>query len=122
MVPMNKLKNRAGVQTILLGLLMTVAFALFAASPANAQDPCEQYPNSEDCQGGIGPEPGGGDDDGNLPGGEDTGAGTGNLGDGDGALPFTGYPLTPLVMLLMILLGLGLMARAYVFARERAKS
>lgn len=39
-----------------------------------------------------------------------------------GQLPFTGYPLTPLVLLLVLLLAAGLLLRAYVGVRDRIRT
>jgi len=100
----------------LLGLLGAL---LLMPSVAPAQSICEQYPNLPVC---VEPDDGGGDRDGDDDGDEDVagaGAGASAGGDGDGELPFTGYPLTPLLLLLLALLLAGLTIRAYLAARER---
>lgn len=93
-------------------LLALVALAV-AAAPANAQLPdiCDQYPNLPVCQ-----APDDADDE--VPAGP-----TGEPGDREGGtLPFTGYPLTPLILLALLLLLLALLIRAYAEVRERWRS
>jgi hypothetical protein len=113
---------------------LTIAVAVFAlafagaaaliasnASQASAGVPaiCEQYPDLPQCEaptdgGGSNPT---GSDDGTAPvadeGGPTAGVGTG------GDLPFTGYPLTALILLLLALLLAGLALRTYLAARDR---
>src|SRR5688500_1038367 len=85
-------------------LAVGVLLALLAFAPsAAAQSICDQYPNLPICQGDGGP--GGGDGDADegpgSGGGEDDAGPTADLGGGAGGeLPFTGYPLTPLLLLL----------------------
>lgn len=85
---------------------------------AQAQQPaiCEDYPDLPVCDEG---------DDGNNPddeddNDEDQGPTTGGGGDADGSLPFTGYPITDLLLLLAALLATGLAIRAYLAIRQRA--
>lgn len=99
-----------------LALLVCVT-GLVAADQSQAQLPsiCEQYPDRDIC---IGPV-----DDADENGNDavdPTGAGDGDgTGDADGSLPFTGYPLTGLILLLLALLLAGLTIRAGVAVRER---
>lgn len=53
---------------------------------------------------------------GTLAGGPSANAGKG------GSLPFTGYPMTPLILLLLLLLLLGLLVRMYVAVRQRMRA
>jgi hypothetical protein len=113
---------------------LTIAIAAFAlafagaaaliasnASQASAGLPaiCEQYPDLPQCTGPT-------DDGGNNP--TDPSDGTGPVADDDGPtagigtggeLPFTGYPLTALILLLLVLLLAGLALRTYLAARDR---
>lgn len=109
--------RRKGISIVSLGCILALALALLAA-PANAQGICDQYPNSPGC--GQGPGGGGGNNDPDNDGdGDEDLVPSANLGDGDGNLPFTGYPVTPLVLLLVALLVTGVVARGYVAVRER---
>src|SRR5688572_10964638 len=100
----------------LLALVATLgALALLVTLPATAeaQGICQQYPDNPACldEGGTGADPGAFDPDGT---GFGPGAGTGTgTGSDSGNLPFTGYPLTPLILLLLALLAIGLAVRAY---------
>lgn len=134
-------RRRAGSSLglpVVLALAAICAVILVSAPTAIAATSavCDQYPGLPQCQaaggtGGGSPSVGGGGDD-----GEGTGAGVvggagggGSIpGSGDeatgsatqaGELPFTGYPLTPLVLLLLTLLAGGISARAYIAARDR---
>jgi hypothetical protein len=104
--------GRAGSR--ILVALLGVLLAILVAAPAQAQLPsiCQQYPNLPQCLPGGG---GGGDDDGGDPGagigvGAGDGDGTGDLG-GSGRLPFTGYPVTSLILLALLILLAGLVLR-----------
>lgn len=131
---------------VVLALAAICAVILVSAPTAIAATSgvCDQYPDLPQCQaagdtGGGSPTVSGGDDgEGAGGGGDDVegtgagvvgGAGGGGAipGSGDGAtgsaskageLPFTGYPLTPPVLLLLILLAVGISARAYIAARD----
>jgi hypothetical protein len=119
-----------------------LALTALVADSASAQQPaiCDQYPQLPQCDdnSGGGGGGGGGDTDpfdegsGSSSGDETTsafpapgipGAGGGpTAGPGGGTggeLPFTGYPLTPLLLILLLLLLAGLLIRAYLAARER---
>ena len=98
----------------LLGLLGAL---LLMPSVAPAQSICEQYPTLPVC---VDPGDGGGERDGDDGTGRDADeAGVGAGAGGDGELPFTGYPLTPLLLLFLILLLTGLAIRGYLAARDR---
>jgi hypothetical protein len=136
-------RRRAGSSlglVVVLALAAICAVILVAAPTAIAAGSavCDQYPDLPQCQatgatgGGSASVGGGGGDDvegagAGVVGGSASGDGS-IPGSGDGAtgsaskageLPFTGYPLTPLVLLLLILLGAGISARAYIAARDR---
>jgi hypothetical protein len=113
----NHKKGRFAVRTALVCVGAVVVLGL-AAAPAGAQSICQQYPNAPECDGDVGPGGGNGGND-NLPflnGGSNP---SGDFGDGNGKLPFTGYPLTPLILLFLILLAAGLATRTYVAVRGR---
>lgn len=97
-------------------LLAGLVLLLLPPSQASAGVPaiCEEYPNLPQC------EEGGGGGGGNEDPDEDAG-GAGPTGDADGELPFTGYPLTSLLLLLLALLVAGLTLRAYLAIRGRAR-
>ena len=86
---------------------------------------CAQYasiPQCEQATGGGGAEtPAGGGGDAGSPGGIPGSAGSGAdlAGGTSGALPFTGYPLTPLVLILLLLLIAALTVRAGLAIRDR---
>ena len=87
------------------GLLLLGPGASVPAAHAQSAA-CPQY---QTC-----PNPPGG---GNVPTG---GGGETNPSAGQGGqLPFTGYPVTPLILLLAALLAAGAMIRAYIAARDR---
>lgn len=118
-----KQRGRHLVTAALVGLLVG-ALGLVAAAPASAQGGlpaiCDEYPNLPECQ----PLPQPPDDDPRPDADDDEGpsagvGATGGGGSGDGKLPFTGYPVTGLVLLLLGLLTLGLMIRGAVALRER---
>lgn len=100
-------------RTLAAGVVAAFAFAFVALSPPQASAAtlpiCSQYPDLPECQddpaGTAGPGPG-----------ADQGRPT---GESDGSLPFTGYPLTALVLLLLVLLLAGLTIRAYLAVRGR---
>jgi hypothetical protein len=109
--------------TLLLTLAATFAFSAAMADPASAQVPaiCDEYPGLPQCEA---PTAGGGDAPGNQDGGGENalpGSG-GATGEADGTLPFTGYPLTPLLLLLLVLLVTGLTIRAYLAIRDRVRA
>lgn len=90
---------------------------------------CNQYPDLPQCQ-DTGPTNNNGHHHhhhhGNGPTNDNGNGPTNNLGNGpsanagnSGTLPFTGYPLTPLILLLLILLLIGLTIRAYIAVRDR---
>jgi len=110
--------NRSGLVVPLLVLfLAALSLSLAFSSQASAQLPaaCEQYPDLDIC---IDPTVDDGEND-------DVGPGAGNdangTGDGDDTLPFTGYPLTSLILLLLALLITGLTVRAYIGVRDRLR-
>jgi hypothetical protein len=93
---------------------------LLVPQAASAQSAfCQQYPDSPLCLPGGGS--GGEDDDGNagVNAGDGFGVGTVGSGDASGNLPFTGYPITDLVLLLVAMLLAGCLLRAYLAARDR---
>jgi hypothetical protein len=118
-----RLASKFGLVSALLAAVC--ALILFGPSTASASSAavCDQYPDLPQCQsaggggGGGGTSPSGGDGGGGgVPGSADTATGSAATA---GELPFTGYPLTPLVLFLVILVTGGLTIRAYVAARDR---
>jgi hypothetical protein len=112
-------------------LALAAVCALLAMSAVATQsasaDPaiCDQYasiPQCDQATGGGGTEnPVGSGTDASAPGGIPGTAGPSAdlAGGASGELPFTGYPLTPLVLILLLLLIAGLTARAGVAIRDR---
>lgn len=117
----------------LIALFAALALASTSPSTAIAGEPaiCDQYPDLPQCEkGGNGGgtfcdrNPDSPRCDEGVPGGRgpDSG-GAGPSGDAsNGELPFTGYPLTPLLLLLVILLAAGLTIRSYLAARDGLRS
>jgi hypothetical protein len=117
-----------------LAASLAIAGAVMLVAPAGSwagsSAVCEQYPDLPQCAapdagtggepagspaagGGAGPtpdEPAGG----SIPGAGDATGASGSAGN----LPFTGYPLSPLVMLVLGLLAAGLLLRAAVALRD----
>ena len=141
-------RRRAGSSRglpVVIALAAICAVILVAAPTAIAATSavCDQYPDLPQCEAAAGTGGGspsvGGDGDGDAvaeSGAGDVGGGVvsaigggGSIsGPGDGAtgsaskageLPFTGYPLTSPVLLLLLLLAAGIAARAYIAARGR---
>ena len=103
----------------LAGMLLAASATSPLAPKAHAQAAvCPQY--NPGC-GGHKPPPGGHGNQGNQGGGAPSGGAAGPVGGQGGELPFTGYPLTPLILLLLILLAAGLTLRAYVALRDRLR-
>lgn len=116
-------RRRFGLLTL---AVLVIAAMLSVAGPAQAQLPgiCQQYPDDPSCQqpdhgGDVGPT--GGSDSSPSGLGPSTGGGNPNgTANSSGSLPFTGYPLSPLILLALFLLLAGLVARGIVEARNRA--
>jgi hypothetical protein len=115
---------------LLVALLAFCAASLAAATTANAKPAiCDEYPDLPVCADTAGGGPGD-DDVGSetasgtatpVSGGGDSGStGAGGTGSG-GELPFTGYPLTPLLLLLLLLLAIGLAIRAGIAINDRLR-
>lgn len=121
MYPIMANQSRALIVALGLAIFASLLFGAFAPSPASAQglpDICEQYPDRSIC---IGPVEQGGPDDPSDQGPSSAGDNNGS-GNGDGSLPFTGYPLTGIILLLLILLAAGLAIRGYLAIRDRLGS
>jgi len=111
-------KARSGSYLRLIPILGLLVAMLALASPAQAQLPsiCTEYPDHPSCEvapdsfdvppvvGDLGPQ--------GLAGGD-------NLGNGDGTLPFTGYPVSPLILFAILLLLLGIAARVMAHVSRR---
>ncbi len=118
--------------------LATLALAAATADRASAEAAiCAEYPGLTQCDQPVGGDAETGDDVSPTGTGADptTGGGTPSAIPGAGgpsaaaggagargALPFTGYPLTPVILLLLALLVAGLTVRAYVAIRDRAQA
>jgi hypothetical protein len=106
----------------LAGLLMLVQASSSTVSTAHAGAvDCQYFPNDPSCNN---PNPQCPDPSLDCPGeGTNPNVNQGaqpNGGAGEGGeLPFTGYPVTPLILLLLMLLAAGLMIRTYLAARDR---
>ncbi len=113
-------KFRALVIALVAAFSLAFAFSAILAQSASAQGPgsalCDRYPELPQCQDDDGDDDG--DDDDKNPSG-----GGGNPSTDDdgpsGNLPFTGYPLGALTLLLVLLLVAGLTLRAYLAVRDR---
>jgi hypothetical protein len=98
-------------------LLASLWLIQMAPAPALAQAPaiCDQYPNLPQCEEDEGDED---EDDENQGPGAGSGDGP-SAPDAAGALPFTGYPLTALILFMLALLAVGVATRAYLALRTR---
>jgi len=126
---------------VALSALAVLAFGALIAERAAAQDAaiCDQYPGLPQCDqanGGSGGDQGpiGGDE--GLTGGDQSpsagstvngipGAGgptAAIAGSAKGELPFTGYPLTPAILIFLLLLIAGLTIRASLAIRDRVRA
>ena len=128
---------RAAIALMLAALAVALVVGGAFASGASAQVPaiCDQYPELPQCSPADndpdGDDPDGTDDgDTGVPAGTDDAGGPSSAIPGGGGgptagagatgeLPFTGYPLTPLLLLLLALLLAGLLLRAYLALRDR---
>ena len=108
-------RTRIMIWTAAAVVLSMLAFSAIASTAsAQSQPPvCAEYPDLPECQEPTGEE--GAADDG-APGAG--GGPTADSGAG-GNLPFTGYPVTGLVFLLVALLLVGLAIRSYLAIRDR---
>ncbi len=119
---------RKGVESLgtwryLFAALAAIVALAVVPAIASAQDLppiCDEYPElpvcSEDGGGDI-DDPADDDTSGDID--DETGAALPGSGGDGGSLPFTGYPLTPLLLLLLILLATGLAIRAWIAYRDR---
>jgi hypothetical protein len=114
-------RARTVVLLALAGAVAALGISALTAQQASAQalgsEFCDEYPNAPGCQ-DTGPDDGTGanpDDD------EAATAAGPSADDGatGGSLPFTGYPLTALILLLLVLLVTGLAIRTYLAIRDR---
>lgn len=118
-------------------LLALTAILLMASAAASDTAFAQQGAGTQYPDGDVGPGGGGGGDSDLLPdGGEcenppcDGGpgdgsgpsAGSGAGDDGGGNLPFTGYPLSTLILILALLLIAGLAVRSYIAVRDRFRA
>jgi hypothetical protein len=118
------------IRALALFGLMTLALSFLGLAFANSasaqfpsgcfeyEDPCIGGTDEAGENGGAGPG-GGGGHNGFGPGGDGDGNGGSGTGDADGKLPFTGYPLTSLILLLLVLLASGLVIRGGTALREK---
>jgi hypothetical protein len=109
------------VAAFIAALLASLWLLHTAPTPVMAQTPaiCDQYPNLPQCEEDEDDE----DEDEDNDDGPGAGAGNGpTTPDSAGALPFTGYPLTALILFMLVLLAVGLATRAYLSARARRGS
>jgi hypothetical protein len=132
MTGIKEARRRTGLYAV---SALALAAMLTAPSLAAGQSPdiCAQYPDDPQCQP---PDTGGGNPPGTTSPGTDNGAvnpasggaslppgsvgPTGHLSKGSGTLPFTGYPISPLVLFALLLILLGLIIRGGSAAGRRA--
>lgn len=116
------LKTSQWLVGALAGLALILGISAVMAAPAQAQgappEICDEYPNLDVCDDDDGGDGNDNDDDFGPGGGGDDDLGSGT-GDSDGSLPFTGYPLSGLILLLLALLALGFAIRGGVALRDR---
>lgn len=101
-----------------MSAVLAAAGAIVVTAPvATAQ----QVAGSDQYQGGAGPTGGAGQD--GPDGGTEAGGPSATVAEsGGGSLPFTGYPITPLVLLVIALVAVGLALRLGSKARDRFRA
>jgi hypothetical protein len=102
-------------------VLAAAGAIVFTAPVATAQ----QVAGSDQYQGGAGPTGGAGQGAGQdgPDGGAEAGGPSATVAEsGGGSLPFTGYPITPLVLLVIALVAVGLALRLGSKARDRFRA
>ena len=107
----------AGVAGLFFALGLTAVLAPSAGAQSPGSDFCQEYPNVPGCD--TGPTDEGGsnpNDNGTTPVSGEGPTASADTGD---ELPFTGYPLTALILLLIVLLLVGLSIRGYLAIRAR---
>ena len=113
-------RTRAIVLAGAAGIFLALGLGAVAAQNAPAQGPgsdfCDEYPDVPGCE--TGPTGTTGTTGPNGTDGPNLAEGPAATEAGD-ELPFTGYPLTALILLLLILLLVGLTIRAYLAIRDR---
>ena len=104
-------------------MLVQASSSTVSAAHAGAVD-CQYFPNDPSCNPPPPPPPPPPHQcqhppcHGEQPVGNGGANPPGGAGEG-GELPFTGYPVTPLILLLILLLASGVMIRTYLAARDR---
>ena len=119
-------KPKVGVVSVVclaIGILALPAAALAQSSAANQYTPDIGTAGSTNTGGpAVNNNKGGSNGkNGGLAGTQDTGGVAGDAVAGSGTLPFTGYPLTPLILVIAILLAAGLAARAVAPQLDRRR-
>jgi hypothetical protein len=118
-------RERGGALGKIAGLLAVGLLAALVGAPhANGQAAVDQYQQPPVPGGGTAGQVGGGADPSSQ--GANTGvgavAGETGSGSGGGSLPFTGYPVTPLVLIALALLCAGVLVRWTVQAARRMRA
>lgn len=123
--------TRAGALAMVLAFVLAGALALTPSLAAAQSLPpiCQQYPDLPQCQPDVlpptSPDPedeADDEDEGEQQAGVPPAGGPSATSPVSGELPFTGYPLTSLVLVLGILLLAGLSLRAYLALRGRVSA
>jgi hypothetical protein len=104
---------------LLVAVLGLVVLAPAGASAAGPPAAVDQYTGPTGPTGGTGPQGGQGAAGNAGAAGENAAAGGGG---GGGKLPFTGYPLTTLLVIMAALMATGLIIRTGVAANDRLKT
>ena len=111
--------NRVG--RTLTVLVVTIVSMLSVSGLAQAQglSICEQYPDAPACQPA---DNGGGNPTGTGPAAANPAGTADSLGAATGSLPFTGYPVSPMILFALLLILIGLLVRATSAAGRRARA
>ena len=118
-------KPKVGILSVVclaIGILALPAAALAQSSAADQYTPNIGTAGSTNTGGpAVNNNKGGSNGDNGLAGTQDAGGVAGDAVSGSGTLPFTGYPLTPLILVIAILLAAGLAARAVAPQLDRRR-
>ena len=108
--------KRAGRSLTVLVVAIASMLSMSGLAQAQGLSICEQYPDTPTCQpAGDGGGP-------NGPAAANPAGTADSLGAASGSLPFTGYPISPMILFALLLILIGLLVRATSAAGRRART